>query len=435
MPIIKRDQLPWSEIAHELVGAEHGLGITLLFVDAERGRGPALHRHPLCRGDHRPRGREVDLTLDGERHVARAGDIVVVLPNQAHSFVNSGSGPLRQIDIHLSPSFSTEWLEDRDTGARRWLRRGRSPQSDQPPRTPTSPLLPPGDISALARLRGSVSTPRNDRYHFHGYVTAVEDVSGLGYPLRAHTRLELGDARRTHRGSIGARRARIRLDRTQPAVASRWQTDGPAHRVFRRRSRASACTNALPVNRLKLEVGQTADAPAVYVRARDLQVERLEQRYERLPNAGERERYEYIAPSFDFRPFSSTNNTASCSTIQASLSEPRRRRSALRTFLNGQGLAASESGPPCARARAGRPPDAGSVLAAELWLASELGRCESVAQRRSRCRIMAPIGDPSAVLSRLRIHWRGSSWAPISARLPADAVGRVSGSGPGPSRS
>ena len=64
---------------------------------------------------------------------------------------------------------------------------------------------------------------------------------------------------------------------------------------------ASACTNALPVNRLKLEVGQAADAPAVYVRARDLQVERLEQRYERLPNAGERARYDYIAPRFDFR--------------------------------------------------------------------------------------------------------------------------------------
>jgi hypothetical protein len=46
MPIIKRDQLPASEIAHELVGAEHGLGIRLSFVDAEPGRGPALRRHP-----------------------------------------------------------------------------------------------------------------------------------------------------------------------------------------------------------------------------------------------------------------------------------------------------------------------------------------------------------------------------------------------------
>jgi hypothetical protein len=28
---------------------------------------------------------------------------------QWHGFVNSGDGPLRQIDIHVSPSFSTEW--------------------------------------------------------------------------------------------------------------------------------------------------------------------------------------------------------------------------------------------------------------------------------------------------------------------------------------
>jgi mannose-6-phosphate isomerase-like protein (cupin superfamily) len=44
----------------------------------------------------------------------RAGDILVAHAGQPHAFVNSGTGPLRQIDIHLSPSFSTEWLESRD---------------------------------------------------------------------------------------------------------------------------------------------------------------------------------------------------------------------------------------------------------------------------------------------------------------------------------
>jgi hypothetical protein len=44
MPIdvIKRDQLPWRDTAHELVGADHGLDITLLFVEAATGEGPAL---------------------------------------------------------------------------------------------------------------------------------------------------------------------------------------------------------------------------------------------------------------------------------------------------------------------------------------------------------------------------------------------------------
>jgi hypothetical protein len=37
------------------------------------------------------------------------------------------------------------------------------------------------------------------------------------------------------------------------------------------------------------------------VRTRDLRVERLEQSYARLPNAGIRSRYDYVSPSFDFR--------------------------------------------------------------------------------------------------------------------------------------
>ena len=117
MPIIRRVQLPWSEIAHELVGAEHGLAITLLFVDAEPGRGPGLHRHPYAEVIIVQEG-EAAFTLEGDQHEARDGDIVIVLPNQAHAFVNSGSGPLRQIDIHLSASFSTEWLEEREDEGR-----------------------------------------------------------------------------------------------------------------------------------------------------------------------------------------------------------------------------------------------------------------------------------------------------------------------------
>ncbi len=55
-------------------------------------------------------------------------------------------------------------------------------------------------------------------------------------------------------------------------------------------------TNALPVHRLNLEVGETADAPAAYVRALDLSVGRLEQVYRR----DARQRYEYSAPAFSF---------------------------------------------------------------------------------------------------------------------------------------
>jgi mannose-6-phosphate isomerase-like protein (cupin superfamily) len=109
--ILELDELPWSEIARELVGADHGLDITILFVDAEPGRGPALHRHPYAEVFIIQEG-EATFTIDGEQREIGAGDIVVARADQAHSFVNSGTGPLRQIDIHLSPSFSTEWLAE-----------------------------------------------------------------------------------------------------------------------------------------------------------------------------------------------------------------------------------------------------------------------------------------------------------------------------------
>ena len=110
MEIIKRDRLPWSDIAHELVGSEHDLDISILFVDAAPGEGPALHRHEYPEVFVVLEG-EATFTLGGERANVRAGEIVIGPAGLPHAFVNSGNGPLLQIDIHLSPSPSTEWLE------------------------------------------------------------------------------------------------------------------------------------------------------------------------------------------------------------------------------------------------------------------------------------------------------------------------------------
>jgi mannose-6-phosphate isomerase-like protein (cupin superfamily) len=43
---------------------------------------------------------------------ARGGQVVVVPAGVPHKFVNSGAGRLRQVDIHASERFITEWLED-----------------------------------------------------------------------------------------------------------------------------------------------------------------------------------------------------------------------------------------------------------------------------------------------------------------------------------
>ena len=109
MLVVKQSELPWCSIANELVGAEHGLDITLLFVDAEPGRGPALHRHPYPEIFITLEG-EATFIVEGETLEVQAGDIVVAHAGEAHGFVNSGTGALRQVDIHVSPTFSTEWL-------------------------------------------------------------------------------------------------------------------------------------------------------------------------------------------------------------------------------------------------------------------------------------------------------------------------------------
>jgi len=50
----------------------------------------------------------------GEETIGVTGGQIVVAPaGVPHKFVNSGAGPLRQIDIHTNDRFVTEWLEDR----------------------------------------------------------------------------------------------------------------------------------------------------------------------------------------------------------------------------------------------------------------------------------------------------------------------------------
>jgi mannose-6-phosphate isomerase-like protein (cupin superfamily) len=109
MYVVNQADLLLSNIAREFVGDDHGLGVTFLLVDAPPGRGPSLHRHPYAEILIVQEG-EVTLT-DGEtERVIGAGDVAVIPAGEPHAFTNTGDGPLRQIDIHLSPRFETEWL-------------------------------------------------------------------------------------------------------------------------------------------------------------------------------------------------------------------------------------------------------------------------------------------------------------------------------------
>ena len=46
-----------------------------------------------------------------ELHQVGPGELVIVPAGVPHGFKNTGEGVLKQIDIHVSPSFSTEWLD------------------------------------------------------------------------------------------------------------------------------------------------------------------------------------------------------------------------------------------------------------------------------------------------------------------------------------
>jgi uncharacterized protein len=154
------------------------------------------------------------------------------------------------------------------------------------------------------RIGFEVLFPRRERgwYQLDGYSTAVEEGEGWGvrYALTVDDRWVTRSAHVVGQSGLGAREVRLERD-----GSGMWRVDGVAapglSGCLDVDLEASACTNAVPVNRLGLRIGEAADAPAVFVRVPTLGVERLEQTYERLPDDGERARYRYAASAFDFR--------------------------------------------------------------------------------------------------------------------------------------
>ena len=140
-----------------------------------------------------------------------------------------------------------------------------------------------------------------DGYRIEGETTAVE--AGEAWAVRYVVIVGPGwlttSAWVSGRSASGARELRLETD-----GAGGWRINGATapslDGCLDVDLESSALTNALPVHRVGLEIAQGADAPAAYVRALDLSVERLEQRYVRLEDDGKRARYRYAAPRFDF---------------------------------------------------------------------------------------------------------------------------------------
>ena len=100
--VIAKDELPHSTIAHKFEGYRYGdVNVSFFLVDNPPGSGAGLHKHPyeeifvVQEGD-------ATFTVGDDRIEASGGQIVVVPAGVPHKFINSGTGPLRQVDIHPS---------------------------------------------------------------------------------------------------------------------------------------------------------------------------------------------------------------------------------------------------------------------------------------------------------------------------------------------
>ena len=100
----------YGEDENEVQGYNHNAAVSVIVVDAPPGSGPRLHRHPYEEVFVIQDG-TVTFTAGDETIEASAGQVVVVPGGVPHKFVNTGEGRLRQVDIHASDRFITEWLE------------------------------------------------------------------------------------------------------------------------------------------------------------------------------------------------------------------------------------------------------------------------------------------------------------------------------------
>lgn len=110
--IVNKDELVHDGENYEFEGYLHGdAGVCVILVDLAPGEGPKLHQHPYEEILIIQEG-SATYTIGSTTLEAHAGQIAIVPAGVPHKFVNAGAGRLRQVDIHHSPRFITEWLED-----------------------------------------------------------------------------------------------------------------------------------------------------------------------------------------------------------------------------------------------------------------------------------------------------------------------------------
>lgn len=139
-----------------------------------------------------------------------------------------------------------------------------------------------------------------DGYLLEGGTTAIED----GTPWSVQYRIEVDEHWRTTRAEatgvspLGHHALRVECPdgRWRVNGSERPDLDGCVDIDFE----SSVVTNTLAVHRLDLSASKPQDAPAAFVRADDLRVERVEQSYACTDRTEGRVTFDYTSSTFDF---------------------------------------------------------------------------------------------------------------------------------------
>jgi mannose-6-phosphate isomerase-like protein (cupin superfamily) len=110
--LLDRDELPYDGNTYEFQGIQHqDTNVSFIWVDMPPGGTIRLHKHPYEEIFIIQEG-VATFTVGSAMLEARAGQVIIVPADVPHKFMNLSDKQLKQIDIHVSKQFITDWLED-----------------------------------------------------------------------------------------------------------------------------------------------------------------------------------------------------------------------------------------------------------------------------------------------------------------------------------
>ena len=132
-----------------------------------------------------------------------------------------------------------------------------------------------------------------------GQTTAKENsMWSVGYEIEVDTGWRAKAVRAHNVTCAGRKELRLERSRSGGTVNGRHRPELSDCKDVDFES--SAVTNTVPIHRIEFVVGVPVDVPAVFVRAEDLRVERLEQQYTLTEVTGEGLAFHYSSSTFEF---------------------------------------------------------------------------------------------------------------------------------------